>query len=71
MADLSSINKSPLSNNNRPQRASQLNEVDMDDQSGDDLKKARGLGKKAGQGANEAGTDQRVEDAKKSRHPNQ
>lgn len=35
---------------------------------GKDVKKARGLDKDAGHSPNEAGTDQRVEDAKKARH---
>jgi len=34
---------------------------------GQDLKKARGLDKNGGHSPNEAGTDQRVEDAKKAR----
>lgn len=34
---------------------------------GGDLKKARGLESNAGHSPNEAGTDQRVEDAKKNR----
>ena len=33
-----------------------------------ELKKARGLGSEAGHSPNEAGTDQRVEDAKRNRH---
>jgi hypothetical protein len=35
---------------------------------GQDLKKARGLNKDKGHSPNEAGTDQKVEDAKKARH---
>jgi hypothetical protein len=71
MSDTTPKNKGPLSNNKGPQRAGQLSDIDKDERPGDDLKKARGLGKNAGQSANEAGTDQRVEDAKKSRHANQ
>lgn len=35
---------------------------------GQDLKKARGLDKDKGHSPNEAGTDQKVEDAKRARH---
>jgi hypothetical protein len=35
---------------------------------GHDLKKSRGLNRNAGRSPNEAGTDQKVEDAKKARH---
>lgn len=38
---------------------------------GQSLKQARGLGQDAGKSPNEAGTDQRVEDAKKQRGNNE
>lgn len=50
-----------------PMTKGQAVDITEDEVAGNDLKKARGLDKEAGKSPNEAGTDQRVEDAKKSR----
>ena len=41
---------------------------DTDDMPGQNVKQARGMNKDVGHSPNEAGTDQKVEDAKKARH---
>ena len=41
---------------------------DTEDMPGHNVKQARGMNKDVGHSPNEAGTDQKVEDAKKARH---
>jgi hypothetical protein len=57
--------KNPLQT--QPENTSQMQEQTP----GQSLKQARGLGQDAGRSPNEAGTDQRVEDAKKQRGNNE
>lgn len=52
----------------KPQDAEEKEAESLRKGRGQDVKKARGLGEKAGESPHEAGTDQRVKDAKKSDH---
>ena len=61
-------------NNSRQDRPSPMTKGDAPDTPvqeklrGEDVKEARGLNKDVGHSPNEAGTDQKVEDAKRARH---
>jgi len=63
---ISSQTSSPRSP--KPQDAEEKEAENLRKGRGHDVKKARGLGEKAGESPHEAGTDQRVNDARKKDH---